>query len=89
MGPGGVGFPLCLTGLTRQHVGILLTIAGTAFLAFSVNVKRQYGDKGPLREAVDRAKREGNLMELTETSISVRLFWTGLLCVAVGTLLQW
>jgi hypothetical protein len=75
--------------LTRQHVGILLTIAGTALLAFSVKVKRQYGDKSPFRAVVDRMKREQNVMELTETSISVRLFWSGLLCVAVGTLLQW
>lgn len=75
--------------LTRQHGGILLTIAGTAFLAFSVKVKRQVGDKSPFRPVYDQKKRELDLMEVTETSISRGLFWTGLACVAVGALLQW
>jgi hypothetical protein len=75
--------------LTPQHLGILLTIAGTAFLAFSVQVRRQIGDGSPLRAVYDQKKREGNLMEITETNISRGLFWMGLACVAVGALLQW
>jgi predicted thioredoxin/glutaredoxin len=74
--------------LTRQHVGILLTIAGTVLLAFSVRVKRQYS--GQMARVADKLKeREPGLVELTETNIVRSMFWAGLTSVAIGTLLEW
>jgi predicted thioredoxin/glutaredoxin len=74
--------------LTRQHIGILLTIAGTVLLAFSVKVKRQYS--GKMARVADKLKeREPALVELTETNIVRSMFWAGLASVAIGTLLEW
>ena len=69
-----------------HHIGIVLTIFGTAFLAFSVKVKRQY--VGEMAKIVDKLK-DGDTIEPTETSISRWQFWTGLALIAVGSLLQW
>jgi hypothetical protein len=74
--------------MTRPHLGTLPAVLGTVLLAFSVKVRRQYGEGGPLREVADRAKRDG-YTELTETTIARGLFWAGLVCVALGSLLQW
>jgi hypothetical protein len=74
--------------LTRQHIGILLTIAGTVLLARSVKVRRQYS--GHMANVVDKLKgRDPDLVEPTETYIARGLFWRGLLLVAIGTGLQW
>jgi len=74
--------------LTREHIGILLTIAGTALLAFSVKVKRQYS--GDMARVVDKLKKGGpDVVEPTETHIARGLFWAGLICVAIGAVLQW
>ena len=72
----------------REHIGIVLTIAGTVLLAFSVRIKRQY--TGPMAKVADRLK-EGNpdLIEPVETRIVRGMFWAGLASVAVGALLQW
>jgi hypothetical protein len=71
--------------ITRQHLGIILTIIGTVFLGFSVGVTRQY--KGEMAKKVARLKKES--IELTETSINRSLFWIGLGLVALGSALQW
>jgi len=71
--------------ITRQHLGIILTIIGTVFLAFSVRVTRQY--KREMAKKVDRLKKDD--IEPTETSIILSLFWIGLGLVALGSALQW
>ena len=71
--------------ITRQHIGIILTIIGTGFLAFSVRVTRQY--QGEMAKEVARFKKDS--IELTQTSINRSLFWIGLGLVALGSALQW
>ena len=71
---------------SRQHAGLVLTVAGTVLLAFSVGVSRQY--KGKMARIADDLK-DPTMIEPTETRISRPLFWGGLVLVAVGTLLQW
>jgi hypothetical protein len=70
--------------LTRQHIGIVSTIVGTVFLAFSAQTKRQYD--GKVGKFVDGEKhRNSELLALTETYIVRRLFWVGLILVALGS----
>ena len=74
--------------ITRHQVGIILVIIGTALLAFSVRVKRQY--EGEIGKVVDEIKKKDpDKIEPTETYIKRSLFWFGLLFIAVGSLLQW
>jgi hypothetical protein len=73
--------------ITMQHLGIILTVIGTGFLAFSVRISRQY--QGELSKVSDRLKKDHNLIEPTETSIVRSLFWIGLGFVALGSALQW
>ncbi len=73
--------------ITLRQFGILLVIAGTAFLAFSVRTKKQH-ESGPYLEVAKRAAKMG-MIQTTETTIDRRLFWPGLLLVAIGSLLQW
>ena len=74
--------------ITRQQVGLLLTVAGSVALACSVRTKGQY--EGELSQMVERAKRESpGLFMPTETYFVRGLFWGGLGLVAVGALLQW
>ena len=74
--------------VTRQQLGLLLALVGTAALAFSVRAKRMY--EGEVRDAIDAAKRTNpRLFEPTETTIDRGLFRGGLILVAIGTLLQW
>ena len=71
--------------INRQHLGIIQTMIGTVFLAFSVRVTRQY--KGEMAKEADRLKKDH--IEPAETSIIRRLFWIGLGLVALGSALQW
>lgn len=74
--------------MSRQHLGLLLVLAGTIAVAFSVSVRRLYD--GEAATAVDRAKREDpGLLEPTEVRILPFWFRGGLALVAVGTALQW
>lgn len=74
--------------ITRGHAGIVLTVIGTVCLALSVKVKRQY--EGEMAKVVDKLKKEKpDLIEPTETYIVRKLFWIGLICIAVSSLLQW
>jgi hypothetical protein len=74
--------------ITRAQAGIVLVVIGTVSLAFSVRIKRQYREG--MEKVVDRLKTENpRLMEPTETYIVRELFWIGLICIAIGSLLQW
>jgi hypothetical protein len=74
--------------VTRQHFGILLIIIGTTCIAFSVRVKRQYDRE--MGSAVDKLKKENpNIFEPTETTIVRALLWSGLICIVIGSFLQW
>jgi hypothetical protein len=73
---------------TLPHVGIVLTVIGTIFLALSVKVESSY--EGDIAKVLDKAKKENpNLTEPTETSIDRLLFWVGLFFIAIGALCQW
>jgi len=59
------------------HIGIVLTIIGTIFLALSVKVESPH---------------EGDFAGVSappETSIDRLLFWVGLIFIALGALCQW
>ncbi len=74
--------------MTTHQVGILLTVLGTVLLAFSLRVRRQY--EGEMARFIDKSKKEDSkMMEITETAINRYLFWSGLLCISVGSLMQW
>ena len=73
--------------LTIEHIGIIAVIIGTVLLAFSLKVKRMYQEDAA--NVVDELKKHPHLVEPTETYICPWLFWTGLLFVAIGSLLQW
>lgn len=74
--------------ITMQHLGIILTVIGTGFLAFSVRITRQY--QGEMAKDVDRIKMDHpELIEFTQTHIVRKLFWIGLVFVALGSTLQW
>ena len=74
--------------MTSKHLGIILTIIGTFSLTFSVRIKRQYGEG--IDKVLDKLKKENpELIEPTETYIVRKYFWFGLVCIALGSLLQW
>ena len=74
--------------ITGQHLGIILVVMGTTLLAFSVKVKRLYS--GDIERTIDDLKKQTpELLEPTETYVSRPLFWSGLLLVAFGSVLQW
>lgn len=80
-------FQICSL-ITLQHTGIIFSIMGTVFLAFSVKTETQYrGDKF-MEDCVDRARKDNGFVP-TYTYIDKKLFITGLLFVAIGSLLQW
>ncbi len=83
------GYKQFLFYMSRQHIGILLTVVGTIFLAISVKVIRQY--YGEEAKAVDRIKKDkkGMIIEPTEVKIIRSYFWLGLALVSFGSLLQW
>lgn len=70
--------------ISLQHAGILLTILGTIFLAFSVRVKGQYNKE--IRKDIGK---DPSILSPTEVCIVRIRFWAGLACVAAGSLLQW
>ena len=71
------------TLLTRQHIGLLLTVLGTILLALSLKIIKQMGN------GVQTIGENGKIISPSETSICRSLFWSGLTCIAIGTLLQW
>ena len=72
--------------ISREHIGLILVVIGTIWLAFSVVIRRQY--TSDLNKIVDREKRNF-LIQPTEVTICRWKFWIGLLFIAGGTLLQW
>jgi len=80
--------PFWMMFISTKHIGLILVVIGTVWLAFSLSVKRQYS--GEMRKAVDKFKKnEKNLLELTEVKIDRFRFWIGLLFIAIGTIMQW
>ncbi len=74
--------------MSRQHLGIIITVIGTILLAFSVRIERAY--IGKIAKDVDKMKKANpNLLEPTETTIIRPLFWIGLILIAFGSILQW
>lgn len=73
---------------TRQHIGIILTIIGTVILALSVKSETQYSGDKLMEDCVERARKDGAFVP-TYTYIDKKLFYIGLSCVAVGSLMQW
>jgi hypothetical protein len=81
--------------MTFRHIGILLIIIGTFFLAFAVRIENKYTlsarnkrDKKYWEDIVKRAQ-DGSFYEPTIVFINKFLFYLGLVCIAVGSLLQW
>lgn len=81
--------------LTLAHVGILLVILGTAFLAYAVKVENKHTlsarSKEDKKQAEDIVKRseDGTYYEPTIVRVDKILFRLGLVLVAIGSLMQW
>jgi len=77
-----------VSDVVRRRLGLILVVAGTIILAFSVQTKRQY--VGGMAKVIDRMKKDDpSFLELTETKIHLWRLRLGLLLVVVGTALQW
>ena len=75
--------------LELRHLGILFTILGTVLLAFSVKTVHQYSGDRYMEEIVERFEKDSSFIVPTKTWIDRKLFWGGLLFVALGSGLQW
>ena len=73
--------------ITCQHLGLLLVIAGTVPVAFSVHPKNQY-DKDLMKD-IKRSPLRKSLISPTEVTTIRSLLWGGLVLIALGTLAQW
>jgi len=73
---------------TCQHIVIILTIIGTACLAFSVKPVQQYTGDKLMEDCVERAMKDGKFVP-TYTYIDKKMFCIGLACVGIGSLMQW
>ena len=74
--------------ISRQQLGLILTVLGTAAMGFSLRTQGQY--EGDAVKAVKKAKQKHTgLFVPTETHIIRPLFWGGLGLVALGAILQW
>jgi hypothetical protein len=73
--------------MTRQHLGIVISVVGALCLAFTTRVKRQY--QGEMGRTADKLKKGANLIEPTETSTRKWLLIVGIILVVVGTLVAW
>lgn len=73
---------------TYQHIAIILTIIGTVCLAFSVKTETQYTSDKLMEDCVERARKDGKFVS-TYTYIDRKIFYIGLACVAMGSLMQW
>ncbi|MFX0206138.1 MAG: hypothetical protein ACFFDT_09135 [Candidatus Hodarchaeota archaeon] len=74
--------------ITRQQIGLLVTVIGTILLAFSVRTRSQYGRE--MADIIQKAENKNqSLIVPTETCIVIPLFRGGLMLVVFGSLLQW
>jgi len=74
--------------MTYSHAGIILVFIGTVLLAFSLKVKRSY--ESETADVVDKLKKQfPHILEPTEVYIRPGYFRSGLIFVAIGSLLQW
>jgi hypothetical protein len=71
-----------------QHIGIILTIIGTVCLAFSVKTETQYTADKFMEDCLERARKDGKFVP-TYTYIDKKVFYIGLACVGIGSLMQW
>ena len=69
--------------LTRQHIGIIITVIGTICLALSVRIIEQKGGGGYVVDG------EENEIRVIGGYISRKFFWFGLIFIAIGTGMQW
>lgn len=76
------------TTIIRKVLGIALTVIGTILLAISVKSETQYRGDVFMEDCVERARKDGAFIP-TYTYISKRLFRSGLLCVALGSVFNW
>lgn len=74
---------LNLNIITWQHLGIIITLFGTYLLTISVKIKKQKG------YGIEMIFEDGSIDSPTNTYIDKKLFKFGLVCVALGALLQW
>ena len=84
--------PATLGIWTSEHVGLLLALVGTALLAFSLKARGLYDDDPHTKAVLERNPGRHMVRDRfnpTETRIDRRLFWFGLLLIAVGTAMQW
>jgi hypothetical protein len=72
-----------------RHWGILLTIAGTFLLAFSLKINQQFDEKDKDIKAVYKQAQKDGFISLSGARIRALPFWGGLFCIAVGAILQW
>jgi len=72
-----------------KHVGIILVVIGTILLAFSLKIIHGYDTKHPVMKESHKIAKESGYVWPSETYINKWLFWAGLACVALGSLLQW
>ena len=74
--------------ISRQQVGLLLTVCGAFALAFAVRTRSQYS--GEQKDVIDFIKKaDPSFWEPTEVTIVRPLLWGGLVLISIGTLLQW
>jgi hypothetical protein len=76
-------FYIDLNIITWQHLGIISTIIGTYVIAISVKIKKQRGI------GIQMEFEDESIGSPTNTYIDKKLFSYGLICVGVGSLLQW
>ena len=69
--------------------GIILTVLGAVLWAFYVRTIKGYDEKDKVLKDWHKKARESGYVWPSETYIDKWLFWSGLFCVALGSLLQW
>jgi hypothetical protein len=69
--------------LTPQHLGIIMVLIGTFFLAISTKTMDQDQPGLQIR------RKDGKKIPANQTYIDKSLFYIGLAFVALGAILQW
>ena len=80
--------------MTLQHIGILFVIFGTCCIAFAVKYENKYtlstyGEEQKNSRNIVKMAEDGTYLEPSIVIVDKRRFRLGLICVAVGSLLQW
>jgi uncharacterized membrane protein len=77
-----------MTIVTLSHMGIILIFIGTVILACSVKSQTQYDGNEHMMDCVRRHIKDGGVVP-TYTYIDKKLYYIGLACIGIGSLLQW